>query len=112
MAIHDVATFCQFARGRWSKIFILTAALLGGALTAAPSGWAGEADLAIPDLHEGKFATLGGLSAWNVLAIGAIVICGTLGISIYQFLEIKKQPAHKSMLDIAEIIFQTCKTYL
>ena len=40
------------------------------------------------------------------------MICGTLGISLYQFYQIKKQPAHQSMLDIAEIIFQTCKTYL
>ena len=40
------------------------------------------------------------------------MICGTLGISLYQLYQIKKQPAHKSMLDVAEIIFQTCKTYL
>jgi K(+)-stimulated pyrophosphate-energized sodium pump len=40
------------------------------------------------------------------------VICGTLFISLYLAYEIKKLPAHKSMLDIAEIIFQTCKTYL
>src|SRR3954468_574117 len=73
---------------------------------------AGEADLAIPDLHQGKFATLGGISAWNLLFYGAFVIVGTLGISIYQFYQIQKQPAHQSMLDIAEIIFQTCKTYL
>jgi len=71
-----------------------------------------EADLAIPDLHQGTFKSLGGISAWNLLAIGAMVICGTLGISLYQLYQIKKQPAHQSMLDVAEIIFQTCKTYL
>src|SRR4051794_21579930 len=59
---------------------------------------AGEADLAIPDLHQGKFATLGGISAWNLLFYGAFVIVGTLGISLYQFYQIKKQPAHQSML--------------
>src|SRR5436190_13581001 len=81
-------------------------------LLAVGSVQAGEADLAIPDLHNGKFATLGGMSAWNVLFYGAWVIVGTLGISLYQLYQIKKQPAHQSMLDIAEIIFQTCKTYL
>ena len=48
----------------------------------------------------------------TVLAIGALVICGTLGISLYLRAQIKQMPAHKSMLDIAEVIFQTCKTYL
>src|SRR4029079_16581946 len=52
------------------------------------------------------------VTAWNLLAGGALVICGTLGISLYQFYQIKKQPAHESMLNVAEIIFQTCKTYL
>jgi K(+)-stimulated pyrophosphate-energized sodium pump len=74
---------------------------------------AGEADLAIPDLHEGHFL-IGGysISAWNLLAGGAIVITGTLGISLYLRRQIRVLPAHKSMLDVAEVIFQTCKTYL
>jgi K(+)-stimulated pyrophosphate-energized sodium pump len=72
-----------------------------------------EADLAIPDLHEGKFHILGAeISAWNLLLYGALVICGTLGISLYLRMQIHALPAHKSMLDVAEIIFQTCKTYL
>jgi len=80
-------------------------------LAACPA-LASEADLAIPDLHNGHFPSLGGISAWNLLFYGAFVIIGTLGISLYQLYQIKKQPAHKSMLDVAEIIFQTCKTYL
>jgi len=89
----------------------MVAALLlwfsGGTLLAS------EASLAIPDLHEGKFTILGQeISAWNILFYGALVICGTLGISLYLRGQVKRLPAHKSMLDIAEIIFQTCKTYL
>jgi K(+)-stimulated pyrophosphate-energized sodium pump len=80
--------------------------LIGGTVHAS------EADLAIPDLHAGKFDTLGGISAWNLLFFGALVICGTLGISLYLRTQIARLPAHKSMLDVAEIIFQTCKTYL
>src|SRR5262245_25843977 len=82
-------------------------------LVAGGTASASEADLAIPDLHQGKFNIFGTeITAWNLLAGGALVICGTLGISLYQFYQIKKQPAHKSMLNVAEIIFQTCKTYL
>jgi K(+)-stimulated pyrophosphate-energized sodium pump len=75
--------------------------------------WASEADLAIPDLHQGKFNLFGQeITAWYLLFYGALVITGTLGISLYLRGQVKKLPAHKSMLDIAEIIFQTCKTYL
>jgi K(+)-stimulated pyrophosphate-energized sodium pump len=84
----------------------------GIVLLAAATAHAGEADLAIPDLHEGKFASLGGISAWDLLLYGSFVILGTLTISLYQIWQIYRQPAHKSMLDVAEIIFQTCKTYL
>ena len=86
---------------------------LGILLCFAAPALAGEADLAIPDLHQGSFSIFGGkISAWNLLFFGSFVICGTLGISLYLRAQIKALPAHKSMLDIAEIIFQTCKTYL
>lgn len=85
---------------------------LGICVFFASSALAGEADLAIPDLHKGTFSSLGGITAWNLLFFGSFVILGTLTISLYQVWQIHKQPAHKSMLDVAEIIFQTCKTYL
>jgi K(+)-stimulated pyrophosphate-energized sodium pump len=74
---------------------------------------ASEADLAIPDLHAGTFEIAGQtITAWNLLFYGALVIAGTLGISLYLRGQIQKLPAHSSMLNVAEIIFQTCKTYL
>src|SRR5256714_14868024 len=93
---------------------VLSAVVL---LLAAAGIRAGEADLAIPDLHAGHFfGTPGdpnsGISAWNLLAGGAVVICITLGFSLYLRTQIHKLPAHKSMLDVAEVIYQTCKTYL
>jgi Na+/H+-translocating membrane pyrophosphatase len=82
-------------------------------LLTGTSIYAGEADLAIPDLHQGFFTLFGQqISAWNLLFYGSFVIAGTLGISLYLRHQIRKLPAHKSMLDIAEIIFATCKTYL
>src|SRR3954451_4462352 len=74
---------------------------------------ASDADLAIPDLWKhGSFESLGGITPGSLLFWGSFVILGTLGISLYQLVQIHKQPAHKSMLNISEIIFQTCKTYL
>src|SRR5437879_3777944 len=87
-------------------------------LLAATAAYASEADLKIPDLHgtadkpHFKLFDKFPISAFDLLFYGALVITGTLGISLYQLWQIHKQPAHKSMLDIAEVIFQTCKTYL
>ena len=98
---------------RKSRIGLLTLLFLGLVLFSGGSAHASEADLAIPDLHAGTFDIFGTeISAWNLLFYGALVICGTLGISLYLRSEIKKMPAHSSMLNIAEIIYQTCKTYL
>src|SRR5207249_11096842 len=74
---------------------------------------ASEASLAIPDLHEGKFTIFGQqISARNLLFYGALVIAGTLGISLYQLFQIHKQPPHSPMLNVSKIISKTCKTYL
>jgi K(+)-stimulated pyrophosphate-energized sodium pump len=93
--------------------FLLLALAITAFLSFATPAVASEADLAIPDLHAGKFVIAGyEISAWMLLFCGSFVIAGTLGISLYLRRQIHSLPAHKSMLDIAEIIFQTCKTYL
>jgi Na+/H+-translocating membrane pyrophosphatase len=92
----------------WSHLLIV--ALVSCSLSSLQ---ASEADLKIPDLHEGTFTIAGQtITAWNLLFYGSFVIAGTLGISLYLRNQIRVLPAHKSMLDIAEIIFQTCKEYL
>src|SRR5579884_2700928 len=96
---------------RLSNVTAILGALAALFVTAV-SAHAGEADLAIPDLHEGHFTSLGGLSAWWLLFLGAWVICGTLGISLYLRTQIHRLPAHRSMLNVADIIYATCKTYL
>ncbi len=95
---------------RWKGVAVFALAAAGVLFSGAPL-FASEADLAIPDLHVNVFFG-NTVSAWWLLLIGALVITGTLGISLYLRNEIQKLPAHKSMLDVSEIIFQTCKTYL
>ena len=74
---------------------------------------ASELDLAIPDLHEGVFHIWGRtVSSWNFLFYGALVILGTLGFSLLLFRQVKKLPAHQSMLTVAKTIYATCRTYL
>jgi K(+)-stimulated pyrophosphate-energized sodium pump len=98
---------------RWWKCLKLTLLTFAGLLFTGATAHASEGDLAIPDLWKhGTFDNLGGITPGTLLFWGSFVILGTLGISLFQISQIHKQAAHKSMLDISEIIFQTCKTYL
>lgn len=65
--------------------------------------FASEADLKIPELSANQ----------NSLLMYGIIVC-LLGLifGVYQYLKVKKLRAHQSMLDVAQIIFETCKTYL
>ncbi|MFA5972427.1 MAG: sodium-translocating pyrophosphatase [Lentimicrobiaceae bacterium] len=77
-------------------------ALLAFALAAFPV-FASEADLKIPSLS---------LDQNNLLLFGFVICILGLLFGFYQFTTVKKLRAHKSMLDVAHIIFETCKTYL
>ena len=85
--------------------------LLTSGFLATGTACAGEADLLIPDLTQARFFN-DSISGWNLLFFGSFVIAGTLGISLYLRNQIKALPAHDSMLKVADIIFETCKTYL
>ena len=87
------------------KTLAAAAALL---LASAPA-FASEAELVIPDLSSVSFL---GLTGHNLLLAG-LVIC-VLGVlfGIVQSMQISKLPVHKSMKDISELIYETCKTYL
>ncbi len=63
---------------------------------------ASEADLKIPEEIKGQ----------NILYYGFVVTILGLLFGFYQFMKVKKLPAHKSMLEIAEVIYQTCRAYL
>jgi K(+)-stimulated pyrophosphate-energized sodium pump len=80
-------------------------------LVAATATHAGEADLAIPDLKSATFFD-GAISGHDLLLYGSFVIAGTLGISLFLRRQIQALPAHESMLRVADVIFETCKTYL
>ncbi|MCX6269998.1 MAG: sodium-translocating pyrophosphatase, partial [Bacteroidetes bacterium] len=77
-------------------------AVLGGLLLPVMT-FASEADLKIPVLNPGQN---------NLLLLGFLICVGGLLFGLYQYTKVKKMRAHKSMLDVAQTIFETCKTYL
>lgn len=92
-----------------NRILFFLSALAGCCMNVQAS----EADLAIPDLHQGTFHILGSsISSWNFLFYGAMIIAGTLGFSLLLFRQIKRLEVHSSMLKVANIIYATCRTYL
>ena len=69
----------------------------------------GEANLVLPDLGS---VTVVGMSGRSLLLIGMLVGFAGIGFGVLALLQVKRLPAHKSMTEISELIWETCKTYL
>jgi K(+)-stimulated pyrophosphate-energized sodium pump len=70
---------------------------------------ASEADLVTPDLSKVDFHGITG----KVLLTAGMAVCVLglcFGLVIYRHL--RDLPVHKSMLEVSELIYETCKTYL
>ena len=91
------------------SLFRPTLLLLAVLLAGTTSAWAGEADLVIPDLSSVLFMGIPGstLLLWGM----SICLFGFL-FGLVQFVQIKNMAVHKSMKDVSELIYATCKTYL
>ena len=63
---------------------------------------ASEADLVIPS----------GIKSESILYWGFLITFAGFMFGLYQFMKVKKIRAHQSMLDVAEVIYETGKTYL
>jgi K(+)-stimulated pyrophosphate-energized sodium pump len=85
--------------------FMLAAALLPFISRAS------EADLPIPDLSTSYFQQFG-MNGHTLLTWGILIILFGMLFGLLQFIQIKKLPAHKSMLAVSNIIYETCKTYM
>ena len=73
-------------------------ALLSAPILASAS----EADLVIPE----------GIKSQTILYWGFLITLAGFMFGLYQFVQVKKIRAHDSMLDVAQVIFETAKTYL
>ena len=77
-------------------------------LLMSSTAFAGEADLKIPPL-QGSFL---GMTGHNLLLIGLFICLLGIVFGLVQYAQIRNLPVHKSMLEISELIYETCKTYL
>ena len=89
----------------------LSLAACSGSATAPPShAGGGEANLKLPDLSQVTF--LGFLNGRSLLVIGLVIAAAGLLFGFVRFMQVRRLPVHKSMREVSELIYETCKAYL
>ena len=101
------------------RIWVMGAALMAAAYTTvaraqpaeAPAHVpGGEANLVLPDLSQVVF--LGGIDGHTLLLSGLVVSGLGLLFGLLFYTQLRNLPVHRSMLEVSELIYETCKTYL
>jgi K(+)-stimulated pyrophosphate-energized sodium pump len=80
-----------------------------GSGPAAVQHAGGEANLVLPDLGSVEFQGINGRTLL-MAGLGVCVLGLAFGLVIYN--NLRNLPVHRSMLEISELIYETCKTYL
>jgi K(+)-stimulated pyrophosphate-energized sodium pump len=96
-----------------AALAVFSVLVVGAPLAFAAEGSAhrggGEASLVLPDLGSVTFMGTPG----DRLLLGGFAVCiagMVFGLIIYQ--QLRKLPVHRTMAEISELIYETCKTYL
>ena len=89
---------------------VAAALLFVFSVTASAQSHGGEANLVLPDLSSVTF--LGGMTGRNLLLIGIVVSVLGLVFGLAMYMNLQRLPVHRSMREISELIYETCKTYL
>lgn len=105
---------CSLSARRPGSAGAATLFLASVLLGSAPSAFASsEANLVLPNLRDAAIASfLGGMSGWQLLAYGLIVCLLGLAFGGIVYSQIKSMPVHRSMAEVSELIYETCKTYM
>src|ERR1044071_8550059 len=93
----------------WLPALLMLAPSLALAQVAAPRSEGGEANLVVPDLSQAQFLGVSG----SALLMSGLLVCALgllFGLTIYS--KLRGMKVHQSMLEISELIYETCKTYL
>ena len=89
-----------------SALFILLSQFAAGMAVA------GEADIKLPDLKAITFNLFGSAVAGESLMYWGLLVCLVgVAFSLFQYKKVKALPVHKSMSDVSNTIWETCKTY-
>jgi K(+)-stimulated pyrophosphate-energized sodium pump len=81
----------------------------GGAAAQAERPAGGEANLVLPDLAQ---VDVGGYNGRTLLMGGMVVAALGIAFGLIILTQLKNLPVHRSMREVSELIYETCKTYL
>ncbi len=108
-----LASVCSIGGRFISRISVALVLLLlsGASLLARPAEETagGEAGLQLPDLSQVTFL---GINGHKLLLFGIVICIFGLLFGMTIFTRLKNLPVHRSMREISELIYETCKTYL
>jgi len=90
-------------------VALLTVSAAAAAQSAPETG--GEAALKLPKLDTVSFFN-GAIDGHKLLLIGILFCLFGLGFGMAIYMRLKNLPVHRSMREISELIYETCKTYL
>jgi K(+)-stimulated pyrophosphate-energized sodium pump len=97
-------------RARYIRLLLLICFLAVPLLAQQPHRGGGEANLILPDLDQAVF--FGGIGGRALLMTGLLVCALGLAFGLGMYKHLRNLPVHASMLEISELIYETCKTYL
>jgi K(+)-stimulated pyrophosphate-energized sodium pump len=103
--------FCRTRGAVRTAGFILAVMIAGTSAALAQSApeAGGEANLRLPDLSQVNFL---GMDGHKLLTIGILFCIFGLAFGMAIYVRLKNLPVHRAMLEISELIYETCKTYL
>ena len=87
----------------WSRVSLLAAFQI-------PAFAQSEIELVLPDLNQATF--FGGIPGRTLLTGGLVISALGLIFGLVIYKRLQNMPVHESMLEISELIYETCKTYL
>jgi K(+)-stimulated pyrophosphate-energized sodium pump len=103
-----------FMKRQYRRALAATVAVCGllvPALATAQDQAGGEASLRLPDLRTPDVSFFG-MSGHALLSIGLLFCAAGLLFGLIIYVQLKNLPVHRSMREISELIYETCKTYL
>src|ERR1700722_17964995 len=84
-------------------------AIFFAAAFCATNAFAGDADINLPSLEEVSFGN-GSLTAHAILFSGLVICAIGAAFGLLQYKQTRTLQVHKSMADVSNIIWETCKT--
>jgi K(+)-stimulated pyrophosphate-energized sodium pump len=95
---------------RYTMAAVVAGLLLPALACAQPeTSSGGEANLVLPDLSTVNFL---GVNGHELLMYGLLFCVGGLLFGMVIYVQLKNLPVHRTMREISELIYETCKTYL